>query len=245
MLRFVPLLALVSGAAALAAPVPRPSDKELIATHWGKTDGQGEFELVGKQLTIRSAIEPSRGLIAVISNGQANVPRATRTVSGDFEATIKILDTTLPNKDAKHTDAYPATRTGLFVEGGGYAVEFHLYQYFSKINGAVQQEEPTRCVWVDTWFPRGGAGNSLKAAEAGKSTHLRLIRKDKVVSVSYCFDGKDWSAPFAPRQALDFPDEVTVGVFLGHSTYQTVTATFDKFTIEQPKPAAPAPEKLK
>jgi regulation of enolase protein 1 (concanavalin A-like superfamily) len=99
----------------------------------------------------------------------------------------------------------------------------------------VPDEELTRCVWVDTWFPRGGAGNSLKAAEAGKSTYLRVVRKEKVVTVSYSFDGSEWSTPFTPRQALDFPDEVTVGAFFAHSTYQVVEATFDGLTVEKPK----------
>src|SRR5436190_1457920 len=81
-------------------------------------------------------------------------------------------------------------------------------------------ETPVRCVWVDTWFPGGGAGSQLKNPEPGKSTHLRITRKDKVVNVSYSFDGKEWSPPYNPRQAMEFPDEVAVGVFFAHSTYQ-------------------------
>ncbi len=96
-------------------------------------------------------------------------------------------------------------------------------------------EEPARVVFIDTWFPRGGAGNSLKAAESGKSTHLRVTRKEKVVTVSYSFDGKEWSEPYTPRQGLDFPDEVTVGAFFSHSTYQVLDASFDGFTIDKPK----------
>ena len=234
MLRAAVLLALVSVAAAVAAPVPPPTEKESIARHWGKTEGQGEFGLSGKRLTVRTAVPPDMGLISVINGGKTTMPRATRDVAGDFEATVTVTDAALPGKDAKHTDAYPNTRAGLFVEGGGYAVEFHLYQHYTKVNG-VAREEPTRSVWVDTWFPGGGAGNQLKAAEAGKSTHLRLARTDKALTVSYCFDGKEWTVPFNPRQALAFPDEVTVGVFLSHSTYQTLDATFDAFTVEKPK----------
>jgi hypothetical protein len=219
----------------VAAPVPPPSEKELLAKHWGKTEGEGEFELKGKQLTIRSVVLPSRGFIGVIGNGRITVPRTTRTVRGDFEMTVKVLDLAMPNKEAKHTEGQPLTRAGLFIEGGGYAVEWHLFQYFSKINGVVA-EQPNRCVWVDTWFPGGGAGSMLKNAEAGKSTHLRLSRKGKAVSVSYSFDGKEWSAPYTPRQALAFPDEVTVGVFFSHSTYQILHASFDGFTVEKLKP---------
>ncbi len=237
MLRSAVLLALVSVAGVVAAPVPPPSEKELLARHWGKTEGQGEFELKGKRLTIRTTVPPDMGLISVIYGGKTTMPRATRTVTGDFEAAVTVTDAALPNKDAKHADAYPNTRAGLFVSGGGYAVEFHLYQHYPKVNG-VAQDEANRCVFVDTWFPGGGSGSTLKAAEDGKSTHLRVARKDKVVTVSYSFDGKEWSAPYTPRKEMDFPDEVTVGVFLAHSTYQTLDATFDAFTVEKPKEKA-------
>lgn len=226
------LALLVSTASLCAAPVPAPSEKELLAKHWGKTEGQGEFELKGKQLTVRTVGQPARGMLY---RERMNMPRAARTVTGDFELTVTVLDADLPNKNAKHEDAWPGTRAGLFVQGGGYGVEFHLYQYYPKFQGA-EQKEPTRCVWVDTWFPAGGAGNSLKAAEAGKSTHLRVTRKEKAVSVSYSFDGKEWSAPYTPRKDLDFPDEVTVGVFFAHSTYQALAATFDRFTVEPLNP---------
>jgi hypothetical protein len=231
MLRLVISMLLVASAG--AAPVPAPSEKELIATHWGKTEGRGEFSLAGKQLTLRTVGRPARGMLHA---ERMDMPRAARTLRGDFEATVKVLDAALPNKDAKHEDAWPGTRAGLFVAGGGYGVEFHLYQYYSKFKGA-QNAEPTRCVWVDAWFPGGGAGSSLKNAEDGRSTWLRVARKEKVVSVSYSFDGTEWSEPLVPRQGLDFPDEVTVGVFFAHSTYQALAATFDAFTVEKPKGA--------
>jgi len=234
MLRTATALALVSAASLCAAPAPAPSERELLARHWGKTEGNGEFSLAGKQLTIRTATSPSHGLIGIIGGGDTTritMPRATRSVSGDFEATVVVTDAAPPDKNAKHENSFPDTRAGLMLEGGGYAIEFHLRQYYSKVQGA-QKDELTRCVWLDTWFPRGGTGSSLKTAEAGKSTHLRVTRKGKGVSVSYSFDGKEWSAPHAPRQELDFPGEVTVGVFLAHSTYQTLAATFDRFAVE-------------
>jgi hypothetical protein len=235
MVRAAFLLALIS-AGAVAAPVPPPSEKELLAKHWGKTEGNGEFELKGKQLTIRTATQPSKGLIGIISGGdtaRVTMPRATRTVAGDFDIAVTITDAAPPNKDAKHEGAYPDTRAGLLVEGGGYAIEFHLRQFHPKVQGV--KDEPTRCVFLDTWYPRGGSGSQLKTAEDGKSVHLRATRKDKALVVSYSFDGAEWSTPHAPRQALDFPDEVTVGVFFAHSTFQTLGATFDKFTVEKPK----------
>jgi len=69
----------------------------------------------------------------------------------------------------------------------------------------------------------------------GKSVYLRITRKDKTITISHSFDNKEWSAPRVPRQNLDFPDEVAVGVFFAHSTYQIADAIFDGLTIEKPK----------
>ena len=231
MLRLAPLL-LVAGSAGIAAPIPPPTEKEQIARHWGQTNapsGDYQFKLHGKALTIRTAGEPVRGLI---QGAQVTMPRVTRTITDDFEMTVKVAAAAAPTRDPKHQDAWPTTRAGLFVSGGGYGVEWHLSQYYLKRNG-VMDEQPTRCVWIDSWFPGGGAGNSLSRADPNKPTYLRVTRKEKVVSVSYSFDGKEWSVPYAHRK-YEFPDEVTVGVFLAHSTHQIADATFAEYTIEKP-----------
>ncbi|VTS02748.1 unnamed protein product [Gemmata massiliana] len=214
-----------------AAPVPPPTEKELLTKYWGKTEGQGEFELAGKQLTVRTVGQPARGMLY---GKNANMPRATKPVTGDFEVTVKLGDATPPNPKNQHEDSWPGSRAGLIVSGDGYSIEFHLYQYHTKRNGEVL-DKLNRVVWVDTWFPGGGAGGSREQVPVGKSTYLRITRKDKTVSVSHSFDGKEWSVPHVPRQDLAFPDDVSVGVFYSHSTYQIATATFDELTITKPK----------
>lgn len=230
MYRFAPLLLFVP-VAVVAAPVPPPSEQEVVAKLWGKTAGAGTFELSGKQLTLRTAGQPARGFI--YREGMT-MPRATRLVTGDFVATVRVADADPPDPKARHEDAWPGTRAGLTVGGGGYAVEWHVFQYYTKQNGEVQGDL-NRTLWVDTWFPGGGAGSSRAPVPADKSARLRVARKDKTVTISHSFDGKEWSAPLVPRQGLDFPDEVTVGVFLAHSTHQSAAAAFDPLTVEQPK----------
>jgi hypothetical protein len=231
MLRASAVLAVLSVTVASAAPVPPPTEQELIAKLWGKTAGAGEFELSGKRLTLRTAGQPARGHI----HGKGmNMPRTGRTVTGDFEVTVRVTDAAPPNPNNKHEDAWPGTRAGLTLAGGGYCLELHLYQYHQKQQGAVQ-EELKRVVWIDTWFPGGGAGSTRAQVPEGKSVYLRIARKDKAVTISHSFDGKEWAAPVTPRQGLEFPDEVTVGVFYAHSTHQIAAATFDGLTIEKPK----------
>lgn len=222
---------LLSVAAIAAAPVPPPSEKEQVAKLWGKTEGAAEFELSGKQLTLRTAGQPARGFI---HRDRMNMPRTARTLQGDFEVTVRVADASAPDPKLRHEDSWPGTRAGLTLSGGGYCVEWHLYQYYTKLNGEVRGDL-NRVVWVDSWFPGGGAGSSRAQVPAGKSAHLRIARKEKAVTVSHSFDGKEWSAPLSPRQGMDFPDEVTVGVFFAHSTYQSAAATFDPLVVVKPK----------
>lgn len=233
MRRFALVLMLASCAAlAPAAPIPKGvADKEQLATLWGTTEGQGEFELKGKQLTLRSSLQPATGLI---KSASPTVPRAFRTVSGDFEAVAKLIEAAPPSKTARHNDSYPATRAGLFVSGDNYAIELHLYQYHSKVNGQ-PRDELSRTLWIDTWYPQGGSGSSLKQPEAGKSIYLKLARKGKDVTAAYSFDGAEWANARIPRADMVFPDAVKVGVFLAPSTYQVASATFDSFVVNKPK----------
>ncbi len=236
MIRISLLVLLVAPMLVAAAPA-RLSEKEQIEQLWGKIvtpSDQCEFKLDGKSLTIRTDGAPVHGLIDDLGGqNRCKMPRVTRTVKGDFEMTVKLTDAAAPNRDEKHQDAWPTTRAGLFISGGGYAIEFLLTQYYTKVNG-VLTDQLTRGIWVDTWFPRGGSGSTLAKADANKPTYLRITRKEKTVSVSYSFDGKEWSVPFTPRQELDFSDELTVGVFVSHSTHQIVEATFAEFTIQKP-----------
>ncbi|MDY3562650.1 DUF1349 domain-containing protein [Gemmata sp. JC673] len=202
---------------AVAAPVPPPSEKELIAKHWGKPEGEGQFELKGKQLTLRAT-----------GDGPADM-RVTRTVRGDFTARVTLADVATPAKgDARQ----PHSHAGLSIKGGGYSLSHYLLQLYNHDNNGELYDTPQRSVWTDRFIDaQGGGGTSLKEVEQGQTVYFEVTRKDKTVTVSYSFDGKDWAAPQAFGEKLDFPDEVTVSVYLSHCTCQKLHATFDGFTI--------------
>ena len=209
------------------APVPAPSEKELIAKHWGATKGNGEFALGGKQLTIRSAGEPSHRFVHFITVGTERIPHTTRTVNGDFEATVRVVDASAPNNTAQRDD--PATRAGLFLFAGGEAVEVTLCQS----GHPAAKREVRLAVWGGPCVVR----KVLADAEAGKSIYLRLTRRNDVFSAAYSPDGEMWSVPEGVKAfGAGTPDELTVGVFLAHNTRQIgAGATFDNFTIAKPK----------
>jgi hypothetical protein len=218
----------------VAAPVPLPSEKELIAKQWGKTEGEGEFELKGKQLTLRTNFgKPNH---AFSWDDRVSAPRTARTISGDFEITVRVVDAMPPGKDAKHDNGSAETHAGLYIQGSGMSLRYNLCQSYQQFKGAGNQNMQ-RWLRIEANYPRGGASGSIKTAEDGKSTYLRLIRKGKDLTMSYSFDGEKWSAPNNPFQNIDMgiPDLLTVGVFMSHTTYQFSHATFDGFTIEKPK----------
>lgn len=239
MLRIAAAFALVAVPfVAVAAPVPPPSAKEVLAKQWGKTEGEGEFELNGKQLTLRTNFgKPNHSFSW---GDRVTVPRTARVISGDFEITVRVVDAAPPGKDAKHDAGSAETNAGLYIQGGGMSLRYQLSQTYQRFNGAANQNMQ-RWLRIEANYPRGGASGSIKAAEDGKSASLRLIRKGKAISMSYSFDGEKWSAPNNPFQNIDMsiPDELTVGVFMSHSTYQFSHATFDSFTIEKPKDEKP------
>ena len=238
MLRSAAIVAFVSAVAVtgvvVAAPVPPPSEKERLAKLWGKTEGQGEFELAGKQLTVRSTIgRPNRDF----AWGQRpSAPRTKHVVSGDFEITVCVLEASAPNKDAKNDAGAAETTAGLYIQGEASIFRYSLGQSYQQFPGAVNQNLQ-RSLRIEASYPRGGAGGSSGVPENGKSTYVRLTRKGKEILMSHSSDGTKWSVPNNPFKNIDmgFPDEVTVGVFFAHSTYQFAHATFDGFTITKPK----------
>ncbi len=235
-LRVAVVVAFVCAAGVVtAAPVPPPSPKESLTKLWGQTEGQGEFELNGKQLTVRSTIgRPNREFAWAT---RPSAPRTKHAVSGDFEVTVCVLDATAPGKDAKSDTGSAETSAGLYVQGDASILRYHLTQSYQRFVGAAAPDTLQRGLRIEASYPRGGASGSLKAAENGKSTYLRLTRKDKALTMSHSSDGVKWSAPSNPFQNIDMsiPDEVTVGVFFSHSTYQFAHATFDGFTVAKPK----------
>ncbi len=236
MLRTAAVVAFVSAVSiAVGAPVPPPSEKELLAKLWGKTEGAGEFELKGKQLTLRSAIgKPNRDF----SWGeQLTVPRTARAISGDFEITVCVRDASAPGKDVKYDGHSAETSAGLYIQGSESSLRYFLSQSYQRFPGAAAPVNLQRRLGIEANYPRGGASGSMQTVADGKSTYLRLIRKDKALAMSYSADGEKWSVPNNPfgNIEMSIPDELTVGVFLSHSTYQISHATFDGFTIEKPK----------
>jgi hypothetical protein len=149
-----------------------------------------------------------------------------------------VTDSAPPDPNAERDEREAHTRAGLLVHSGGFGLELCLVQ--RHVGTDLRRE-----IWSEAWIGGCGEDHLWENARDGKSTWLRVTRRGKDVTVSHSFDGQKWSEPETPRRAgkLVFPDEVTVGVFLAHSTHQTLDATFDTLTIEKPKSEKPKEKK--
>ena len=47
------------------------------------------------------------------------------------------------------------------------------------MNNGQLSEQLNRWVWIDSWFPGGGAGNRLADADPTKPVYVRITRKGK------------------------------------------------------------------
>lgn len=226
------LLLLLASAGAVAAPVPKNlSEKERVTAAWGEPEGNGDFSLGDGRLTIRTRGEP---VADSKFPARRTLPRTTRTVTGDFEVTVRLLEAPPPDPTARidRGGAYAAS-AGLFVAGGDCRLSVELGQRYHDRDG-VLDKVPARQVCVDAWFTEGGTVSPLGRVAEGKLPEFRITRTGNRVRASYHLGDGKWSAPHAPRAKQDFPDEVTVGVHVSHSTYERLHVTFGKLVIEKP-----------
>jgi hypothetical protein len=218
------------------APVPPLSEKELIAKYWGKVYIPSDKYVFkpskdGKALTIRTAGEPA---IEGFLDRRSTIPRAYRTVTGDFEATVKLVEASMPGRDAKCEMGQREVRAGLRVSGGFSHAEIELYQYRTKLNDELRGQ-PNRVIWFKVSSGSKGEGNHITNAAPSSPVFLRITRKGKDITVALSFDGKKWRGLPVPVEyrPLKLPDEVTVGIYLSHTTHQIAEATFTDLKIEK------------
>ncbi|QJW99620.1 hypothetical protein [Frigoriglobus tundricola] len=231
MIRAATVLASLSVAAAFAAPVPPPTEKERFAKEWGKTYGASEFELRGKQLMVRTTT--GKPTVDQWQDEVVGEPRTALVVKGEFEITVRVLDVVPPRKDAKNVGVV-TTFAGLYLEGPAFRINGFVHQFYDLPIGA--ESELKRCLRISGTVPGLGLDEVLPEAERGQASFLRMHRKGNLLTMSNSIDGKKWTEPKNPfaGHEVEIPDALRAGVFFGHSTSQFGHATFDRFTVEKP-----------
>ena len=229
MIRVLTLL-LLAPVIAGAAPVPPESDRQKVARLWGEPrvpSGSYRVKPEGDHLTLRTIGWP------VAFDYRRPEFQVTREVAGDFDVRVKLYSLDPPARGI-HYEGSPQTAAGLYIDGGDCTVALYRWMALHTDHGRLQegmQDSP----WLSRRTRNAGSGSMLGAWEAGKSGHLRVIRKGDQLTAMTSFDGANWKEHNAAMGGLKLPDAVTVGLFVGHTTSQQCSATFAEFTIEKPK----------
>jgi hypothetical protein len=214
----------------VAAPVPVESDSEKVARLWGKVEsppGKYVAKPNGTTLTLRSL-----GWPLGFGYGPPQF-RITREVTGDFDMRVKVVAVDAPSRSVQYGSDGPQIGAGLFVESGECTLSLYHWLAIHRDQGRLQ-EGMQDCIWLAHSEPTGGGGSYLVEAEACRSVDLRIVRQGETITVHVANDGTDWKKWPAPGN-VKLANTVTVGVFLGHTTYQECQATFADFHITKPK----------
>ncbi len=233
MIRLVPLLLLpVFGLCGLAAPVPPESDRDKVARLWGKLETpSGEYTAKpdGNRLTLRSLGWPLPF--------DMNPPefRVSREVIGDFDVSVKLVALDRPDRSVYYESSGPQTAAGLFITAGKSHFGLYHWMAFHK-DGWILLPHMQSSLWMQRTGELGGGGSMLADIEPGESTLLRIVRRDKAVTLHARIGSGQWKQWDAPND-ITLPDAVTVGIFLGHSTSQQCEATFEELRVGKPEKA--------
>ncbi|MBY0457206.1 MAG: hypothetical protein K2V38_07705 [Gemmataceae bacterium] len=226
-------IALLAGAAVLAAPVPKEDDAGRLRRIYGRAEDPDKdcaFQMAGDKLHIRLPIEPHNSFNW--KPGWGNSPRATHEIEGDFTATVRVE---FPLRSAEERDA----KTGgtRFASGGLIAGEpdeaVSLLRVEELANGAVIERFHRMRRWIAQNGANGEGGSRALAGNPPAAAFLRLARAGPKVKTAISRDGKDWTE-FAAVE-VGWKDKVRVGVIAENTFRDPFEVTFDEYTLTQPK----------
>ena len=235
-------LFLVVASAALAAPVPKPTEKEKIEARFGKVvdpKGDSKFALDGDKLVITLPAnetrghdyegDPRHGTKALTKTTTA--PRLEREMEGDFTATVRVTIKLDPK--AKHIrDKYDWT----FL-AGGIDVAWAEREWYSL--SACQQEEKGKVVKgyhddTPNSFSKGGSAGLRVRFELPDASWVQLKRSGKRIEYSVSTDGREFRSILS--NSKDLPEgKLTLSLSAHHSSDKEHTVTFDEFKVEPVK----------
>jgi len=229
MLRAGPLLFLAAAPLALAAPVPRETQDEKLRRLYGTPEDPDKlctFALEGNRLRLTAAkglrgLNPSRGLV--------NAPRTLKPVTGDFVATLRVVEDAPATGTDRDSEAY--TPSG----GGGLLlwVDADNHLRLSRSQWVGGGGSPT------TYNLRGAVGgnelghvHNLNTLDT-KPITFRLTRTRGTLSSAYRHDGGAWQS-FKDVE-VDLPQTVKIGVYVAHNFDKPLDVVFEPLSVKPPE----------
>jgi regulation of enolase protein 1 (concanavalin A-like superfamily) len=224
-------LALLLPAVALAAPVPKETEAEKIKRLFGTPadpEKDCKFTLDGEKLVLRT---PEASHVFGFGNGIGNAPRVTRTVEGDFVATVRIR--MAPPQPPQPYGPRMLFQAGLYVADSDTSFAFNTRAVEDQ-NGTIRRTG-RHGAWVSG--NQQFSGSSGGGAFDPETTFLRVTRTGDTTQFGASADGKGWHVFAGPK--VQYGDKVTLGLFAANPGGLPFAAEFDQFTVTAP----PAPKK--
>lgn len=229
----VPLLA-------VAAPVPKEklTGEERLEKYWGAA-ALPDKGCTAEPTDDRVVLATPGGFRAKLFDADETKlgPRTARTVSGDFDAQVKLVRMTVPDADAPKSGELCVT-CGLYAAGEGRMTRkgqtpyaWTGWRHQAAHTDPRRQPSFGRIFWFDTTELGLGGGD----ATGSDGVWVRLSRRGTKWTCGRSADGARWEKPLT--QEWDLPDDtgdVVVGVFVAHEVDQNCEAEFAAFQVSKP-----------
>ena len=164
------------------------------------------------------------------SLGGTDAPRVLKEVEGDFVVQVKVTGDFKPGEESASPDTSPFNGAGLLIwqnsrnfirlernawwvrDAGAYACYPPLFEYHK--DGQLQDTNPD-----------GARDDFFK----GRSTWLKLERREGKLSASYSHDGKEWTE--VKQIDVELPRKVQVGVAAVNTSKKPLVVVFEELSV--------------
>ena len=224
--------------------IPNPTRIELVeveqpvdmATIWGNVnDLDGDSEVVASDKNLTMTIPPGRHDLAP---GQPlNAPLILNQIFGDFTFQVKVTSEFDPGKKPLG-NAPPYNGAGIVLwESVDNYLRIERNAYWTRA-GAKLCDSPL----IEYWYKHRDQGLNTEEVTpdfySGKSTWLKVSRKEKEIAVSLSHDGTAWDE--IKSFPTELPDELFVGVLAINTSNSPFVVAFDNFHLRADRLIAPA-----
>lgn len=222
-----PLLALVPLALLVAAPVPKPVAKKLQEVYGEIADSGCQCELT-KEGALQIVV-PKGGRAVELTHDSRTPPLTTKTVTGDFELTVRVSHQ--PPKDADRAEgarqqATVSAGVALYAEGDPKTNATFVHKHSR--NG----DKWTSGLAMQSNHSNGSSGSGRASANLeDKPLFLRLTRRGDTLTSETSTDGKKWTR-FSNHKSAQLGETVVIGPVAFHNTTADYEAVFDQYELK-------------
>jgi hypothetical protein len=165
--------------------------------------------------------------------GGMSAPRLLREVDGDFTIQVKVSGEFDPGDEAAkrdERDIAPFCSAGLLLwQDEGNYLRLERNGWWSKADNTVACYAPLIEYYLNGQFQGPKPGVASADFFEGRSTWLKLERRDGKVTPFYSHDGQDWTA--AKEITVEFPPRIQAGIAAVNTSKKPFTVEFEELEV--------------